>query len=276
MPGRTKADGLQFLRSVAGGSTAGTGTTFMRDLEMLRLDYNTQVSMMDAKITVMRAEGKAPAEIAQWAVAERLRIARSIRWRQNPGAVVSLEMRDYYQYGFGGRSLGNLSRRVLNSNKVLEPKFSLNETLIKASMRPNEAVTGGAARAAEYLRFGGPILLTLGAGLSIYNVESAAPEDRGRVAAEEGGSWLGGWILSGAAVALCLVLAPETGGLSLAGIGFVAGIAGGVGGSMAADKIYYSSHAHLIPSMRQTGVIHPGMMQSSMPHPPVACPRCHS
>lgn len=275
VPGQCRSEGLQFLRAVANGTTVGSGLTFRSDLEQLRIDYEMQIGAMGKQIDLMRTEGKSLDEIAHWAVSERLRIARSIRLRQGPGAMIGLELRDNHQYGLGGRTYSNLARHTLRKQiKNQATDFVLEESLIKGALRPNPALTPEVLRAARYLRYGGPILIVIGAGISAHDVISAAPRNRGRVAAEEVGGWAGGWILSGAAVAIAVVSGVATGGLSLLAIGFLAGAAGGIGGSLLADKIYYSSHPHLVPAVQQTGIIPYDMVQSCMPPPPV-CPRCH-
>lgn len=176
---------------------------------------------------------------------------------------------------WGGRTYANMGTRALNKFKLKpNPDFVLEEELIRGALRPNAEITADVIRAARYLRYGGPLLLTLGVGLSAYDVASPTPQDRGRVVAEEAGAWTGSWILSAAAVAICVLAAPETGGLSLVAIGFLGGTAGGIGGSLVADKIYYASHPHLVPMVRRTGEIPYSMVKAYMPPPPV-CPHCH-
>jgi len=65
-----------------------------------------------------------------------------------------------------------------------------------------------------------------------------------------------------------LVLAPETGGLSLLGIALVAGIGGGMFGGWGAHKLLFSNHPHAQSTLKQSGALPPHMVQTLMPPPP--------
>ncbi len=110
-----------------------------------------------------------------------------------------------------------------------------------------EAVAGeqAFARNLRFFRYGGRVLLVVGAGMSMYRVASAPPEQQGRVAAQEAG----GWALSlpagaagaeaGAALGGALGIETGPGAIVLAAFGaLVGGAIGFFGGQEAADELY--------------------------------------
>jgi hypothetical protein len=254
---------------------------------MLRSDYHTRLRLLDMKIAKLKSEGMSVTEVSSFAVKSRQDIARSIRLRQNPGAMVTLELRDWKQYGFGGRSKTNLCNRAnspaetwnsfLGPSKIERSGHSMDEYLIRSAPKASEGVDEAVLRAGRYLRYGGLIMIVIGTEISAYDILSAAPQDRGRVASEEVGATVGSWLLSGAVTAVAILAIPATGGLSLIAIGAIGvggGILGSIGGTLLADQIYYAS-AYDVPGIQRTGVIEPYMIQRGMPLPPLACPRCH-
>jgi hypothetical protein len=110
-----------------------------------------------------------------------------------------------------------------------------------------EAVAGERAllRNFKAFRYGGRVLLVVGAGMSIARVASAPPGQQGRVAAGEAGGWafsLGGAALgakAGAGAGLLLGFESGPGALIAAAIGSLIGAAlGFAGGEAAAEEIY--------------------------------------
>jgi hypothetical protein len=121
------------------------------------------------------------------------------------------------------------------------------------SITPVEGATLSEAAAGErallrnirYLRWGGRVLVFVGAALSIHRVATASPEQRPRVAAQEAGGWafsLGGaWAGAQAGGLMGGALGVESGpGLLITGgVGAVIGaVTGFFVGERAADWIY--------------------------------------
>ena len=221
VPARNHGEAVRTLEAIGSGSILGIGTTFLTDVDKLRDSYNRQLGQLKVEIAAKRAAGVSDAEIAPWATAERTRIAHGIRIRQGPGAVVALEARDWLPrkvpgpaplqrfqgYGLGGRTDANLVRRALDNPLFHESNKTMDQWLISGSFRPNRVVTGSAARAGEYLRAGGKILVPLGVASSVYTIYNAPKGEKLQTAGVEGASWAGGALASEGTVALLLVLA---------------------------------------------------------------------
>jgi hypothetical protein len=176
-------------------------------------------------------------------------------------------------YGIGGRTDANLVRKALGNPKFHESGATMDEWLISGSVRPNSVVTGSAARAGEYLRVGGKILLPLGIAASAYDVYKAPKGEKLQTAGVEGASWAGGALASEGTVALLLVLAPETGGLTLLAAAAIAGAGAGWFSGWGAHKLLFSNHPHAQSSAEQTGSIPAYMIQSTLPSPPFGAHR---
>jgi hypothetical protein len=281
VPARDHGEAIRTLEAIGSGSTLGIGTTFLTNVDKIRDSYNQQVGQLKVEIDAKRASGVSDAEIAPWATAERTRIARGLRIRQGPAATVALEARDWLPqkmpaalkrfegYGIGGRTDANLIRKALGNPKFRASGATMDEWLISGSVRPNSVVSGSAARAGEYLRVGGKILLPLGIAASAYNVYKAPKGEKLQTAGVEGASWAGGALASEGTVALLLVLAPETGGLTLLAVAAIAGAGAGWFSGWGAHKLFFSNHPHAQSSAEQTGSIPAHMIQSTLPSPPI-------
>lgn len=141
------------------------------------------------------------------------------------------EIRDWRQYGVGGRSLNNLLLRA--ESQGLTGEAALLKVLSSVD-KPNPAATAAILKGARYLRGAGAVLLVGGAGLSAYNIASAPPEQRSNIAWREGASLAGGIVGSNLVVGVCFLLGMT--GVGLVVVGLVAGVAG----AMAAERIYYA------------------------------------
>ncbi len=126
----------------------------------------------------------------------------------------------------------------------------------------------GALRTGRYLRYGGKVLVPLGIAASAYAVYEAPKGEKLKTAGVEGASWAGGAIASEGVGAALLVLAPETGGLSLLGIALIAGVGGGMFSGWGAHKLLFSNHPHAQSSVEQNGMLPAHMVQTLMPPPP--------
>ena len=206
----------------------------------------------------LRRAGASEAEVAQTVVRERTSFARMTRLQQGPGATVVLEARDWNKYGMGGRTYSNLARKAdadIARGAKYAKGLTREEVLISGAMRPQALLKPQFLEAARYLKYGGPIMLVLGAGLTAQEIASAPKQDRNRVIAEEAGGFVGGELAAeGAAIALLTV---GTGGLGLVAIAGVAlvGVAGGVAGSWLADKLYYAHQANVTQQAQTTGQV---------------------
>jgi hypothetical protein len=110
-----------------------------------------------------------------------------------------------------------------------------------------EAVAGEQAflKGVRFFRYGGRVLVIVGAGMSIHRIASAPPELQGRVATQE----LGGWALSlagaslgskaGAGIGALLGIETGPGAVITAAFGaLVGGAIGFFGGEAAANELY--------------------------------------
>lgn len=258
VPGHNSRQAHEFLASVHGGSLAGAGRAASVDFAGLRNAYETHAHELQGKVDAMRQAGSSEAEVAQTVVRERTSFARATRLRQGPGATVVLEVRDWKKYGVGGRTYGNLAQKAeadIARGAKYTKGLTRDEVLIRGAMRPQALLSPQFLEAARYLKYGGPVMLVLGAGLTAHEIASAPKQDRNRVIAEEAGGFIGGELAAeGAAIALLTV---GTGGLGLVAIAGVAavGVVGGVAGSWLADKLYYAHHAHVVQQARSTGQV---------------------
>ncbi len=276
VPAASQAEADQTLAGIAGGSLLGTGQSFRTDIEGIRNEYKRQIAVLDQEITAKRAAGVADAEIRPWAVAERTRIARSMRWRQGPVASVALEARDWMPpvegrfrnlggYGWGGRSAANLEARALSGSKFPESGLSLDAYLIRGAVSPNTGISEAALRAGKYLKSGGKVLVPLGAAVSAYEVYEAPAGEKLQTAGVEASSAAGGYVASELAVALMIAAAPETGGLSLLGIAFVAGTGGAMFSGWGAHKLFFSKHQSAGAYVKQGTPVPGHLVQPTMP-----------
>ncbi len=285
VPARDHGEAIRTLEAIGSGSTLGVGTTFLTDLAKLRQAYKQRVEQLAAEIAEKRAKGIPDAEIAPWASAERTRIARSVRIQQGPAAAVALEARDWLPqkmppslkhlegYGLGGRTESNLISKAHSNPRFRASGVSMDEWLISGAVRPNPAVSASAERAAVFLGRGGKILVPLSLAASAYTIYKAPEGEKLQTAGVEGASWVGGTLASEGTVALLLVLAPETGGLTLIAAAVVAGGAAGWFSGWGAHKLLFSNHPHVQSSAEQTGTIPGHMIQSTLPSPPIGAHR---
>lgn len=269
VPARDRNEAIQTLSSIASGSLTGTGITFRTDIEAIRNHYESQVRSMRLELSSKRAQGMSEAEIRSWSIAERNRIVNEMRVRQGRVSKVVLDARDYYKYGPGARTEQNLANRARNSLKFKASGLSLDTYLVERAMSPNSGITEAVIRSGKYLKNGGKILVPLGIGMSVVNVVNAPKGERLLVAGEEGSSWVGGAVASEAVVAAMIVLAPETGGLSLLGIGLIAGVGGGALSGWGFHRLFFTSHPHAQASVQQTGSLPATMVQPGLPPSPI-------
>ncbi|WP_141699304.1 hypothetical protein [Candidatus Thiosymbion oneisti] len=150
------------------------------------------------------------------------------------------EIRDWREYGRGGRTSPNMVRYY---QKQGVPRSGIPGRILSGAQRSNLGVNA-AMRGASYLKNGGTVLIVVGVALSAARIWNASDEELPRVIGQELGGFIGGGLGAGAGIGVCLVFGIVTSGWGLLACGVVGGLAGGVGGSLAGsaitDRIYYS------------------------------------
>src|SRR6266850_1947989 len=159
VPGRDQQEATLFLESLAAGGGVGTGRALGVDFVRIRSDYEREVARLIEGVNTQRGQGRTVQEIADWAVRERRGIATRMRMRQGVGATVMFEVRDNIQYGLGGRTVDNLSRRYSARGLTGD---TLAEQMIKGALSPNTGISENVLRSARYLRYGGKVILVVG------------------------------------------------------------------------------------------------------------------
>lgn len=239
VPARSGEEAIRFL-SEAG---SGLGGEAVREIYLgsvlapVRHRYHAALAAAATEIAERRAGLGATAteaqlrELAEWAVQRRARAARMWRIPTGPAMQVRLEVRDWRQYGAGGRSFGNMLAREQRKGFGAGTAY---ENLIRSASTSNAGVDRSVARAARHLRLGGGVLGGLALAMSVREIAAAPAEQRGTIVKHQAvglaGGLVGGEVMAGAAaIGLGLLMATPPGWLVLT-IGLVAGIGGGMAG----------------------------------------------
>lgn len=271
VPGRTPEEAVHFLAGAGGGVTGQGGFDLYAGtvLEPVRNAYKARLERLEAQILQRRAAlGPNPSpsalrELAEWAVRERARTARLWRLPTGPTQTVMLELRDWRQYGVGGRTFGNMVARQAGRGVTGPAAY---EALLRSANTSNAGVNQSVVRGARALRFGGGVLAVAGIAVSAGTIAAAPPEERGRLAARTGVGIAGGFVAGEVATGLLMVgaallLASPPGWLVI-GVGLAAGVAGG----MAADRIFYPEDYRPVGSqLGQGSTIDCGMLPRCCP-----------
>lgn len=168
----------------------------------------------------------------EWASQQRNRIARQWRIPAGPGGVLGGEIRDWRQYGAGGRTLDNLLARA-EKRQGLTGEAALLKVL-GSTDKPNPAVTEAILRGSRYLRNAGSVMFIGGAASMAYQVSQAPASQRMEVLLREGSAFAGGAVAGNLAIGVCFLLG--VGGIPLLAVGLVAGLAG----AFVAERIYFA------------------------------------
>ncbi len=228
----------------AGNATGGTGVRniyYGSVLKPLRDGYKARLEAVEASIQQRRAAlGLKATEyelrgLAQWAARQRANTARV--WRlPTPSLLAGLEARDWRQYGIGGRTFDNLIARSAAQGRT---GLAAYEHILGSAVRSNVEVNASVARGARFFRGGGAVLGVAGLAISVCEVASALPEQRGALVHRQAIGFAGGLIGSEIGVGLLAVgagfLAATPPGWVVIGVGLVAGVAGG----MISDRMYF-------------------------------------
>lgn len=264
MPAESPREAVELLETVGTGGALGTGMKLARmgtEIPRIRTDYERQVGALLREVA--NRQGQVPVEdLARWTSGERVRIARSMRWRQGLGSVVLLEVRDNLKYGLGGRSFPNMERRYAQRGYR---GVGLYNKILGGATNPNIELSSVAYKGATYLKQGGRAIFVVSAVTTSHRILTAPKEDLPRVLAEEGGAFAGGALGAEAAVGLCLVFGIATGGWGLLACGVVGGVGGGLLGAEVGNQLYYASSSKVEQEARAEALVNPEDLEKEMP-----------
>ncbi len=237
VPGRDEYEGLNFLESISSGNV-GAGfkmTEQGKTIPEIRQQYKKLVGKFEADLITKQNSGLSAKELARWAVNERTRIARLMRAKQGGGAQIVLELRDVAKYGKGGRSYDNLAKRAAAKGI---PQSTIDSSLLKNSIKPNQAISESAVKGATFLKNGGRVVVFLSISATAYTLLTAPEDKLEEIIYEELGGATGGFVGGGTAVGLCILFGIATSGWGLLACGVIGGGLGGLAGSEAGGKIF--------------------------------------
>jgi hypothetical protein len=265
LPATSEREAADFLEVIGSGGAVGTGVRMSSlgvTMPNIRDEYKRLIDQMIREVESRRAARQSSREIARWVVNERRRIANQMRWRSGPSTRVLFEVRDWAEYGVGGRSYGNLERRYLRRGVR---GTALYEELIRGAQSPNTGISQTAIQGARYLRYGGRVILVISLATTAYSLLTASPDELERLLYEEAGGVLGGSVGTGLAVGTCLVFGVVSGGWGLLACGVIGGIGGGVAGTYVGNQVYYSRNLQIETSVLETGVLDANELTSYLP-----------
>lgn len=275
LPATSPDDAGKLLELIGSGGSLGAGAEMWRlgvSMPRIRQEYEALIGELANEVAERQKAGQSSREIAKWVVKERRRIAFRMRLRSGPGAAVLFEVRDWGQYGAGGRTHNNLARRYRSQGYAGD---ALSERLIVGAQSHNKPVSSTAIKGARYLRYGGRVLVVFSLATTAYVLLTAPEEELERLLYQEVGAVAGGALGSGLAVGGCLVFGVATGGWGLLACGIIGGGLGGWGGSVAGEKIYYSNNPSIEVQGNASGVIEGADLTPYIPAPMCTAPSGH-
>ena len=271
LPASTPSEGAELLEWLGGGST-GAGARLWRigsTLPEIRREYERRIKELVVEVERRRAAGQPAGEIARWAVARRRWIATTMRARSGVGTVALFEVRDLAEYGPGGRTFRNIERRYQARGLKGD---ALYPHMIKGAGSPNTGISTTAIKGARYLKHGGRAILVISIPLTALHADDRT---RGGFRApplrSEAGGFAGGGVGAGLGAGACLVFGLATSGWGLLACGVVGGLVGGLGGSWAGEKLYYSSNPRVENVVNASGTL-PASTLWSTPPPSMCMP----
>lgn len=274
LPASSPGEAAQFLEIVGGGGL-GTGMKLSNlgvSMPQIRQEYEALLESMVAEVERRQKAGQPAREIARWVVEERRNIAVRMRWRSGPGTAVLFEIRDWGEYGMGGRTHRNVARRYTNRGFTGD---ALDERLIRGATSPNTGISNTAIKGARYLKHGGRVMVVFSLATTAYTLLTAPEDELERVIYQEAGGAAGGAAGASLAVGACLVFGIASGGWGLLACGVIGGGLGGWGGSVAGEKLYYSVNSAVEVEANQTGIIQQENIMPYMPAPMCVAPAGH-
>ncbi len=252
LPAADVDSATRFLEGL-GGDAAGAGRAMANigvNAPLLRMTYKHDIENMVAEIARRLKAGQSKETVARWASAERGRIVNRIRLGSGMVTRGIYEIRDWREYGAGGRTWANIEQRY--ERRGLSGG-AMHDEIIASAQRSNPTVNNAAMRGASYLKHGGRVVLVVGVAVSAARIWNAAEHELPRVIGEELGGVVGGGLGAGAGVGICMIFGIASGGWGLLACGVIGGLGGGIAGSHAggwvADGLYYSdvhTPAHLM------------------------------
>lgn len=255
LPVTTTGEAADFLEILGSGGSLGAGmrTTWIgQTMPAIRSEYERLIREFVTEIERRQRAGVPARELARWAVAERRRIANRMRWRSGPGVRVLFEIRDWHEYGPGGRTFQNIESRYQARGYRGD---ALNQRMIQGAKSPNTGISKTAIKGARYLRHGGRVVVVFSLVSTAYVLMTTPEDQMEQVLYQEVGGFAGGSIGAGTGVAVCLVFGIATGGWGLLACAAVGGVAGGAIGTHAGDRLYYSRRPGIEEQAARTGVI---------------------
>ncbi len=260
VPARDHEDAHKTLTAIAnGGIGTGLQNTYLgHATPKIRAAYYDALAAVEKEISARKiALGPRltnPAEYRQfafWASQRRTTVARLYRIPAGPGSMIGLEYRDWRVYGVGGRTPENVLSRNMSNKLVPRSEEQALAKMISSAVKPNAAETERLLKAAKFLKRGGTVFIVGGLALTGYEIYRAKPADRPELIRKEvlvtGGSILASDLAVGIAIAC-----------SLTGVGLIAvGIIAGVGGAIAAERMYYANHqSQNVQEFHASGITH--------------------
>ena len=281
LPFTEAEEAVGFLEALATNSTSGSGIgggakmarlgtqipKLRKAYEQLLIDFEKQLNQ---KIAQAPKTAKGAKALAKWAVKRRKEIADFIRRQQGISSKALFEVRDSVKYGMGGRTYENMAaytQKKAARKGIRLSDLEVDESLIESALRSNKEVSKGAKNGAKYLKHGGKILLVFSISATAYTLLTAPEGELERIIYEEIGGAAGGWMGAGLGAGGCLVFGIATSGWGLLACGVVGGFAGGVGGSIAGEKIYYFKSKKTERSLDQATInlLHQSDLQTEIP-----------
>lgn len=234
----------RFLEGL-GGDAMGMGRTLSSigvNAPALRAQYKREIEGMVAELERRLKAGEPKESVARWASAERNRIVGHMRAVNNFATRGMYTIRDWGEYGIGGRTWPNIERRYEEKHKLTGE--AIHDKIINGARKSNEGVNKAAMRGASFLKHGGRVVLVVGINMTAARIWKASDEEMPRVLLEELGGYVGGGLGAGMAATGCIIFGVASAGWGLLACGVVGGLAGGIAGSYAAeaaaDGIFYT------------------------------------
>lgn len=137
LPVRTVAEAKTFLETVGSGGALGSGHRLNAlgvDMPRIRAEYDRRVAELVAEVQRRRALKQPAREIAEWVAKERRNIANEMRWRSGVGTRVLFELRDWTEYGAGGRTFPNVEARYAGRSA---PGADIHAQMIRGATHAN-------------------------------------------------------------------------------------------------------------------------------------------
>lgn len=261
VPGMTPEDGHAFLANLDSGM-AGVGArqllagatwgAIRRRYEAydraLALAAQARVVSLGSNPSLAELEA-----VVRQASGQRTTAARLWRLPSGPDAFLAAEVRDWAEYGMGGRRFDNLMHRSVARATGDQATWTRGDHLRNMASKigkTNAVTTSGVFRSARYLKAGGAIVMVAGLGLTYREYQRTPDALKNEFLRRETVAAAGGALASGLATAF--LVTTSAAGVVVVGVGLVAGLAG----ALAAEGIYRSVYGDsLIGQLRETGVI---------------------